>query len=203
MRVAGYPAPTGSELRNTPTGVIQEEVLAPPTTATIGGESSGIPEQIPLGDLKNADGTPATVPIYTVTNESLAQKLPPGAELLGSSEKIVGGNSDALKEEQAKLAARISDLDDYWEVEHLTDVASELDMAFLQGGSDPRDATGSGFLKWFLNEPTGPNAEKGYDWAGKDSAYIQKALTKYKIKVYNNVPWEPQTLDLSAFQGGN
>jgi hypothetical protein len=150
MRVAGYSAPTGSELRPTLTGHVQPEVIAPSTTATIGGESSGIAEQIPLGNLTNPDGSQATVPIYTTTNESLAQKLPPGAELLGSSEKIVGGNSEAMKEQQAKLAARIADVDDYWEVEHLTSVAAELDMAFLKGGKDPTLATGSGFLNWFL-----------------------------------------------------
>ena len=44
---------------------------------------------------------------------------------------------------------------------------------------------------------------KGQDWAGKDSKYIQKALEEYKIVVYKSVPWEPQTLDLSALQGGN
>jgi len=204
MRVAGYSAPTGSELRPTLTGHVQPEVIAPSTTATIGGESSGIAEQIPLGNLTNPDGSQATVPIYTTTNESLAQKLPPGAELLGSSEKIVGGNSEAMKEQQAKLAARIADVDDYWEVEHLTSVAAELDMAFLKGGKDPTLATGSGFLNWFL-EPykTGGSQPKGQDWAGKDSKYIQKALEEYKTKVYFSVPLDPQTLDLSALQGGN
>jgi hypothetical protein len=204
MRVAGYSAPTGSELRPTPTGHVQPEVVAPSTTATIGGESSGIAEQIPLGNLTNPDGSQATVPIYTTTNESLAQKLPPGAELLGSSEKIVGGNSEAMKEQQAKLAARIADVDDYWEVEHLTSVAAELDMAFLKGGKDPTLATGSGFLNWFL-EPykTGGSQKKGYHTLGKDSKWIQNALAEYEETLTVPFVWTEQTLDLSALQGGN
>ena len=63
-------------------------------------------------------------------------------------------------------------------------------------------ATGAGFLEWFYN---GGNitAEKGYDWAGKDTAYLEKAADAYEWEqIRLSIPTN-QTLDFTGLQSGN
>ena len=202
MRVAGYPEPTGSELRTTIADMdIKPAVDAPPTTKSGPGEY-----KMDLGNIKNRDGSQATTTLNTTTIESNAVLLDPAGQFLGSSAQLDADPAKvaALKAEQAKLAGQISDMDEYWEVTHLTNVAAELDMAFLEGGKDPTLATGSGFLNWFLETyKTGGSQPKGYNWAGNDSEWIQNALAEYEETLTVPFDWSTQTLVENPFQGGN
>ena len=169
MRVAGYPEPTGSELTpGEPT-----EIIDPPKLNTSAPAGS---YEIPLGggdgiDL-NKDGKRDTVPINTTAVDKVSSVIADETDpLVLSGPKSGLQSTEEYNKHLAELAGNIEVTDDYWELDHLIQAAKDVDTRRIEEGGT---ATGAGFLEWFYN---GGNitADKGYDWAGNDTEYLQKA----------------------------
>ena len=119
--------------------------------------------------------------------------------LVLSAQKSGLQTTDEYNKQLAELAGNIEVTDEYWELNHLLDAAKDVDAKRIAEGGT---ATGAGFLTWFYN---GGNitAEKGWDWYGDDTDYLEKAANLYEIEQINfSIPTN-QTLDFTNLQSGN
>jgi len=216
MRVAGYPAPTGSELRSPIgrgdiTGLRDEDGNIIPVstvdTAQVGGTEITV---------RTLEGTTTAELEAKGLNEEQIEKFKNETDFLDSDKEKEGTQIEiitettsidenrvvidyhaevdyttdagqAALEAQTKIADRIAATNGHWEVEHLMDFASNADLYLPDLHMTDGGVT---FLTWF-EEHMGDSSVIPKGWFNRDKPAIQDAYAVWWAQMEKIQPTEP------------
>jgi len=216
MRVAGYPAPTGSELRSPIgrgdiTGLRDEDGNIIPVstvdTAQVGGTEITV---------RTLEGTTTAELEAKGLNEEQIEKFKNETDFLDSDKEKEGTQIEiitettsidenrvvidyhaevdyttdagqAALEAQTKIADRIAATNGHWEVEHLMDFASNADLYLPDLHMTDGGVT---FLTWF-EEHMGDSSVIPKGWFNRDKPAIQDAYAVWWEQMEKIQPTEP------------
>ena len=186
MRVAGYSVPTGSELDPTPPKGDKSTKTNTSTPAEDYNVDTGFVTNEKRGETLEVTYTTSAV------DKSGVDLKNQDTEFLAKGPVIESGdNTEKYNKAVSNLAHDIQDDDEYWQANHLLNIANEIDYDNLGGDSN---GSGLGFLQWFRDSPP----KKGYEIWGRDLTRIEEARNEYLAEMsYRGLTYEiPTTLNL-------